>query len=120
MIIYACHRLIFTPAALKDPDGSLLANDVTEDMALQWLSCKNQKHFAFCTLYKPMVFLLHAPWLHLGTRTESLPRSGTSGRTEVDHGNASQCSAATGKSKDNFPVLQHNQDVYSSSLNLQC
>ena len=57
--------------------------------------------------------------LNLGTRTESSPRSGTSGRTDVDHGSASQC-AGNSKKGDVFPVLQHNQDVFSTSLNVGC
>ena len=37
--LMSCIPQIFTRAPLKDPEGTLLANDVNEEMAIQWSSC---------------------------------------------------------------------------------
>lgn len=92
--------VVWLTFALKDPNGTILANDVTFDVALQLFGIK-------CSWDACVDSPQRMPWV------SSWLRSGASG-TDQHHNNATITAAARDAKCQSLPVLQHNQDVYSA------
>ena len=88
---------------VQDPNGTLLMNDVTEDSALRKFGFKHG------ISVNKLVTITQT----IGLCTLRL-RTGTSGLQEVSHGNVAATTSASNAKSLAFPVLQNNQDVFST------